>query len=310
MKEDEDSLKTADGVRCYVIELVNGNWRTEYLVSPRRGTPHLRVDELLPGSSHLHPQAPRLTSIQRRSARGPNEITAELPDVIKNENATHLRNRRVMRIVRFEPARAFAREEFALKVPLNADVTDRASGTIYRNDPWWPEIGRLLRDRFDWPKPDLGPLKDLMSNSGEASDGKEAPPVQAGLWLNSEPIDWAKHRGKVVLLHFTGLGGQNAEVSALKQLAEHYKPAGLEVVTILASYDDPDNARQYVRELKIAHPVAIDGPGEVHGATRAAFGIDYYATTLLVDHAGKVHRFERGNRSTTLVRLLREAGAV
>jgi Carboxypeptidase regulatory-like domain len=103
-----------------------------------------------------------------------------------------------MRVVRYEPSRALAEGEFRLELPPNADVTDLALGTGYCNDPWWPEIGKLLRDRFDWPKVDVSRLSELATYGTPEIIGRPAPPMEASLWINSEPLDLRKLRGKVV----------------------------------------------------------------------------------------------------------------
>ena len=299
---------TFDSVRCYSVEQVTGDWRTVYLVSPRRGFLGVEMARYHRGRPYL---SHRLGE-PRMSDRGlwvPHKITYELVD-IRDDGTSHLELRRAMRVVRFDATRTFAREDFEPKMPLNVDVTDLTLGIHYCNDPWWPEAGKLLREQFDWPKPDLKPLENLETYSGETINGKQAPPIQATTWVNSEPLDWAKLRGKVVLVQFTALAGGQEVIPALGRLAEVYKPAGLEVLTFLGVDDVSDDARQFVRELKIEHPVAIDQPSARElGATRKSFGIAGEESTMLVDHLGKVHRFARGKLIETLVALLREAGS-
>jgi hypothetical protein len=294
--------RSAGGVQCYAVEQDAGMWRTEYLVAPRQG---FLATEMTSQHGGKPVQSYRLRGIERtiHGTWVPREITSE-------QMLGQFGYRRVARVALFDSGRAFTARHFAPDIPLNAAVTDRALGISYHNDPWWPEVGKLLRDRFDWPKPDLQWLKHVQSRGGEAIAGKDPPPIEASVWINSPPLDWATLRGKVVLLEFTMLGVRGDETPVIRRLAQHYRPAGLEVITVLESDDDPDEARQFIRELNIAHPVAVDRPhNNTFGATHTAFGIDGYLSTLLVDHTGKVHRIDAGQAMESVVRLLRGAGA-
>ncbi|MHC5541165.1 carboxypeptidase regulatory-like domain-containing protein, partial [Singulisphaera rosea] len=303
---------TVDGARCYVVKqesMVDGaEWRTEFWVSPRQG--HLLAGVTLARNGRVYATY-RLGDF-REVGRGrwvPHRIVRESLS-LKKDGTSRLSLRREARIARFEADRTFAPADFQLRMPLNVFVNDLRLGYAYYNDPWWPEIGKLLLGHYDWPRTDLTPLQQVASHGGEAVEGKEAPPVEAARWINEGPVDLERLRGKVVLLNFTALAANRDAVPSLRKLAETYKTAGLEVVTILGSQDDPDDAREYVRELGIKGPVAIDLPHKKSlGATRAAFGMKGEVSTFLVDHSGDVHRIVPGSVVETVVRLLGEAGA-
>jgi len=306
--------RTVDGVRCYVVERATtasgSQWRTEYLISPRQS--HLAIGLTYERNGRPY-YSHRLFEL-RKTDEGlwiPGRVTSG--NVPKPDGGlSELDIRRLMRVVRYEPSKTFAEGQFQVEVPTNAEVTDLALGTSYRNDPWWPEVGGLLRDRFDWPKMDLTPLKTLESHGGSQIVGRPAPPMEASLWINSEPIDWEKLRGKVVLLDFSALVVRHNIMPGLRRLLEVYRPAGLEVISVLSPQDDPDDVRQFVRELQISHPVAIDRPDEhagEYGATRRAFGMKSEVSTFLVDRQGIVHRVTRERLIEDLVPLLREANS-
>ena len=104
-------------------------------------------------------------------------------------------------------------------------------------------------------------------------------------------------------------------MSALCRLHEIYGPAGLEMISIHAPIDDSEVVNQFVHELGIDSPVAIDQKGERgQGATAAAYGTEGGNCVYLVDQEGKtrwVGQFTNGDGEQlieSLVPLLREAG--
>ncbi|MBV8430607.1 MAG: hypothetical protein JO244_05560, partial [Solirubrobacterales bacterium] len=241
--ETKISQRTVEGVRCYVVGKTrtapDGEWRSEYVISPRQGYLVLEVAWFRNGARYVWERLHELSQT-RRDLWYPRRITSEMVNVWE-DGSTQLVSRRALLVVRFEPGKTIAPEVFQIEVPYDADVRDLALGYTYYNDPWWPEVGKLLRDRFDWPKPELVPLQGLASIDDQTIEGKEAPPIQASLWVHSGPIDWVRLRGKVVLLDFSTLAQPHSQetIPALRRLSDVYKPAGLEVVSVLAPGDDP-----------------------------------------------------------------------
>lgn len=304
--------RTIDGVRCYVVERTTTRdqvkWGTEYLISPRQS--YLAVGLTYERGERRY-FSHRLLNLHKTDAGLwiPDRVTSGAepkPDV----GLSRFDSRRLMRVVRYEPSKSFEEGEFTLKVPINADVNDFALGTSYCNDPWWPEIGKLLRERFDWPKVDLLPLLSLQTHGDPPIIGRPAPAIDATLWINSGPVDWENLRGKVVLIDFSALVVRQEIIPGLRKLVETYGPAGLEVISVLSPRDSPEDVRQFVRELRITHPVAIDRPHEEgYGATREGFGMKSEVSSFLVDRKGIVHRITREHLIEDLVPLLRKANA-
>ena len=121
---------------------------------------------------------------------------------VRKDGTSGLELRRRIRVAAYQPGAIVPPTAFALDVPYGVDVTDRRSGITYHNDPWWPEIGAMLREKYDWPKLDLSPLENLGSPSDKKLENQPAIPLHVARWLNSQPRDLAALRGKVVLLEF------------------------------------------------------------------------------------------------------------
>ena len=218
------------------------------------------------------------------------------------------------RVVRYEPEETFADDAFAFLPPYGVDVTDRRLGYSYHNDPWWPEAGALLRERFDWPKSDLSPLGSL--GSPARFEGQAAPPISAAAWINSKPLEIAKLKGKVVLLEFWGTWCPPCRetIPAMRTLYETYQPAGLEIISIHTPTEDVNAVRRFAHEYRMDYPIAVDSPGKEMGVTSQGFRVTGYPCALLVDHEGGVHRVGEskiggGRLVQMLVPLLEKAGA-
>ncbi|WP_422927338.1 M56 family metallopeptidase [Singulisphaera sp. PoT] len=300
--------RTVDGVRCYTIETsttVDGIlWGTEYVVSPRRSYLAVGLTYQRGGRVYFSHQLEAL----RQKDQGlwfPSRITSgSVPEPGKRLNQHAVR--RQMQIIRCEPGGTFPDEDYRFKLPANADVRDLATGTSYANDPWWPEVGKLLREKFDWPKVDLDPLRRVQTHGEPPSLGKAAPAFEVVEWINSPPLDWAGLKGKVVLLDFAALGVNHEAFAPLRKLRETYGGLGFEVISIMTPHDAPDEVRQLVKELDIKHPVAIDRPHEPdYGAMRKAFGMTNEISSFLVDREGVIHKIPLEQLIPELVRLLK-----
>jgi thiol-disulfide isomerase/thioredoxin len=139
--------------------------------------------------------------------------------------------------------------------------------------------------------------------------GKPAPELQKiKAWKNGGPVTLGQLRGKVVILDFWGYwcGSCVASMPALMKLHDRYKDKGLVIVAVhddsaasIAEMDDKlSDARKNTwggRDLPFL--VALDGGGRTRikytatiedGATTAAYGINRYPTTVLIDKQGKV----------------------
>ena len=121
---------------------------------------------------------------------------------IRDDGTSRIDLRRRIQVVSYQPRLVIPPDVFSFDIPYGVDVVDRRLGYAYRKDPWWPEIGAMLREKFGWPKPDLSPLKNLGTPSDKKIVDQPAAPLRVAKWLNSQPLELAALRGKVVLLEF------------------------------------------------------------------------------------------------------------
>lgn len=140
--------------------------------------------------------------------------------------------------------------------------------------------------------------------------GKPAPELQqVKAWKNSEPLMLSDLHGKVVLLDFWGYWCPPcvAQMPRLMSLHERYAEDGLVIIAVhddsASSIEDLDQKLKETRESlwrgrDLAFPVALDGGGrtmipdrigrQTSGATTAAYGVDSWPTTVLINRDGVV----------------------
>ncbi len=170
----------------------------------------------------------------------------------------------------------------------------------------------MLREKFDWPKPDLSPLALLSAVSDEKIANKPAPAIRIESWINSQPVDLAKLRGKIVVLHFDdGTSYSRQELApALRQLYAAYHLAGLEIVSIQPPGVDEQEIRRVIEGYGMEYPVGVDSAaGDMRGTTASAYAAEQLPCAVLIDREGKVHPPGEGGLMGTLVSLLAKAGS-
>ena len=167
---------------------------------------------------------------------------------------------------------------------------------------------------------DMGPASSKLRRSG---DGQLILPVEGelpelfglGPWLNSEPLDLQKLRGKVVLVDFWTYSCINClrSIPHVRAWHERYAKDGLVVIGVhapeFAFERNPENVLQAVRELDIRYPVALDNQFKLWRALRN----NYWPAHYFIDSYGRIrhHHFGEGSYdlSEEVIRqLLTEAG--
>ena len=320
---DHDKLPIAieqrvvDGSRCYVVKVGEhgARWESEYSISPKQG--------YLPISMALFTNGKKYASHDLHGVRevapgiwAPERIESESVR-IRDDGASRLSQRRRIQIVSYQPRLVIPPDAFSLDIPYGVDVVDRRLGYAYHKDPWWPEAGAMLREKFGWPKPDLSPLRNLGTPTDKKIDEQPASPLRVAKWLNSQPLELAALRGKVVLLEFWNSSApfRRELVPALRQIYATYHPAGLEMIAIHTPTDDPEAVRRFVHKFGIEYPVAIDAPGRgLWGATAEAYGSQDWTCAFLIGPEGRIHSVgslmgNGGRIGEALIPLLRNAGA-
>ena len=284
--------RVVDSSRCYVVKVGKhgAKWESEYIIAPKQGYLPISTAQFLNGKKYawydlhgVHEAAPGIWA--------PERIEYESL-AIRNDGASRLSHRRRIQIVSYQPRLVIPPDVFSFDIPYGEDVVDRRLGYAYHKDPWWPEAGAMLREKFGWPKPDLSPLRNLGTPTDKKIDGQPASPLAVAKWLNSQPLELAALRGKVVLLEFWNISTpfHRELVPPLRHIYATYHPAGLEMIAIHTPTDQPEEVRRFVREFGIEYPVAIDAPGRgLWGITAEAYGSRDRTCAFLIDPVGKVH---------------------
>ena len=308
--------RVIDGMRCYLVEIkASDGCGTEAHISPRQG--YLAIGQKLTFHG---------TTQSSRSLLGVHEIVPGIwaPERIEDETFAvgldgdfRFQSRRRIQVAEYQPGRIPPESAFQAEIRYGIDLIDRAAGSFYHNDPWWPEIGAMLREQFGWPPQDFSPLAGLGSFSMRDPDGQPAPPLRIASSLNTKPIDVAALKGKVVLVEFGDIGNDSEPQfsTALRALYSTYHPFGLEIVSIHAPESDADAVRTFARDYRLPYPVVIDDgqPGS-SGITARAFAIRDRICAYLIDHEGTIHpvrkrRAARDEIIETIVALLNKSGA-
>lgn len=138
---------------------------------------------------------------------------------------------------------------------------------------------------------------------------RQAPQVEfAG--IKGERISLQALHGKVVLVNFwsTSCAPCLREMPQLAATWRRLNPAGLEVVGVAASYDQPNIVVDFAETRHLPFPVALD----VEGSVAHAFGgIKVVPTTYVVGRDGAIIDYVEGELDATrLAKLLERALAV
>lgn len=126
-----------------------------------------------------------------------------------------------------------------------------------------------------------------------AMHGKPAPPLVLEGWLNSEPIELEKLKGKIVLLDFwaTWCGPCIRSIPHNNELQKKYADRGLVVIGVCAQRGS-EKMGETVKKHGIEYPVAMDSTGGTVKAYKANSYPDYY----LIDRAGNLRWGDVANK--------------
>ena len=147
------------------------------------------------------------------------------------------------------------------------------------------------------------------------SEGRLAGFDGAAGWLNSEPLESAGLRGKVVLVDFWTYTCINwlRTLGYVRAWAEKYEAQGLVVVGVhtpeFPFEREVDNVREAAADLKVEYPIALDPDYAVW----EAFGNRYWPAAYIADAEGQIrhHQFGEGGYEMcerVIQQLLRDAG--
>lgn len=132
--------------------------------------------------------------------------------------------------------------------------------------------------------PGKGAPKGKAKPPAQGKAPRALPPLSVAAWVNSAPIDVAKLKGNVVLLHFWGIvnGPSRRLMPRFEALHEKHKGRGLVVIGI--TEDKRADVEKFAKRHKITYPLAIDKDGASHDACR----VEFLPTVWLIGRDGKV----------------------
>jgi thiol-disulfide isomerase/thioredoxin len=161
----------------------------------------------------------------------------------------------------------------------------------------------------------VGPVVMNLSALGKLV-GSTAPELQNIIgWKNSAPLKLSDLHGKVVVLDFWGFwcGACVMQMPSLMSLYDKYKDQGLVVIGV---HDDREKSivemDQKLSDIRarvwrgrdIPFPVALDGGGEK--GTVAAYHVEEWPTTVVIDREGKLVHVQDHETSMGIEPLIRE----
>jgi len=141
----------------------------------------------------------------------------------------------------------------------------------------------------------LSTITILMTGFSPVAELKvKAPDISSSQWINSEPLDWSKLKGKVVMVEFWTFECYNCKnvEPYIKNWYQKYNQKGFEIVAVhTPEFDrerDINNVREYVKDHAITYPVAIDNDFKIW----RRFSNRYWPAMYIADKQGNIrYRF-------------------
>lgn len=111
--------------------------------------------------------------------------------------------------------------------------------------------------------------------------------------IEGKKIRIAELKGKVVLVNFwaTECRACIAEMPALVNIYNTYKPKGFEVIAVAMPYDPPAQVLNYATQKKLPFPVMMDGLGEIVVQFN---DVSVTPTTYVYNKQGKLIQYTKG----------------
>jgi len=135
---------------------------------------------------------------------------------------------------------------------------------------------------------------DQEKEEQQAQVGKPAPKIEARKWVNGEPVELEKQKGKLVLLHFFAqwCGPCREDYPKLAELEKKKPGDKLTIVCIHAAAPDKDieKIQEVLKKYELTSPVALDAPivARYLGKTHSSYKTHSIPHAVLIDEEGKI----------------------
>ncbi|MGE5191467.1 MAG: carboxypeptidase regulatory-like domain-containing protein [Deltaproteobacteria bacterium] len=145
-----------------------------------------------------------------------------------------------------------------------------------------------------WVQLDEGDVEIEVRAQNEADLARasvEQRPAPAELvcrtWINGEPQSLAALRGKVVLLNFWGIRGEQSisQLPTLQRAHEIFASQGLVVIGVHCGSASAARVQELVRKQRLAFPIGLDGSEE---STAERYGVIQVPAQVLIGRDGRV----------------------
>ncbi len=135
--------------------------------------------------------------------------------------------------------------------------------------------------------------------SEDATPAKESAPDFSITFFDARNFQLSAHLGKPVLINFFASWCMpcREEIPVLNQVYREYKPRGAVFIGIAVN-DTEDKARQFVEEVALSFPAAIDKEGKINDA----FGLYGVPTTIFIDKKGIISYSHPGSVTEKLLK--------